>query len=447
MKKLIILLLITGLTGILVLAYFQPLSSYQEAKTAFIVKETAQSSSFVPTYNGKPYFTAPPLYTWISIPFYKILSNLPGGDTFALRLVSILSYIFLLLCLSFLYEENFSSYLLGILVLLSSYRFLAFITQIDFEPLFVFLTFLMFLNSYFYLKTAKKIYKLGFYLFLALSFLVKGPLHFFLLPALLLYGIILREKRAFSLLFYPPGWIITFVLIIPWYLYGYANFGKEAFQQFLFMNLKLRLTEHKAPVYYYFKALILNFIPYFLLTFFAILRFKKKEYEIKKESFLAFIFFSAFIPVLLLSFTGEKFDKYLLYLYPLWAIFFSLWLSKFYSINFLQKVATLCFLINLATYFVIHIYKLEKISYKVQVIRATMRSYQTKKLAFWQNQHPLMIYYYNKPIEVLKSYQEVKKYLKKGYHIISLEPILNLTPEKVILDPYKDKIWYILKKP
>ncbi len=443
MKLKCLVILLVFFLGVVILAYFQPISSYQEARRVLIIKETSEHV-FLQTYNGNPYFTKPPLYTWIAIPFYKILSSKPKGDLFSIRLVSILSYLFILIAIYFLLERNFNKFCLTSIILLSNFRFLSFISRIDLEPLFVLFSFLMFCCAYFYFKKGKEFYRVSFYLFLGLSFMVRGPLHLFLIPAFLVYGIIFKEKRVFKLLFYPSGWLITLILILPWYFYGYFYFGKKVFQEFLFVDLGKRLIIHKDPFYYYFKALFLNFILYFILFVWVVLKTKSfKLWKFLKEKEISFIFFSAFIPVLLLSFTGEKFDKYLLYLYPLWAIFFVLVLEKYFS--FLKNLALICFILSVVSYFSIQIFKIKDLSYKIDIIKANINPHQ--KLVFWQDEMPLIIYYYGKPIKVLKNKKKLKSFLEKGYFIISKKPLPGLIDKIILFDPYKkDRIWYFLIK-
>lgn len=79
-----------------------PLLSYQEARRAVIIQETFIFHSFIPTFNGEPYFTKPPLHTWLSLLFYA-LGHLLHKEIFFLRLLSFLSYfaiIYLLYLLS-----------------------------------------------------------------------------------------------------------------------------------------------------------------------------------------------------------------------------------------------------------------------------------------------------------------------------------------------------------
>ncbi|MFN3921943.1 MAG: ArnT family glycosyltransferase, partial [Caldimicrobium sp.] len=130
----------------LFLSYFLPLLSYQEARRAVIIQESFLNQSLLPTYNGIPYFTKPPLHIWISLPFYG-LGILFKNELFGMRLLSILSYIFIAYVIYLIHKKEREKTLLSLLILFSSFRFLSFIYRLDIEPLFI----LFNLTSFYYL--------------------------------------------------------------------------------------------------------------------------------------------------------------------------------------------------------------------------------------------------------------------------------------------------------
>ena len=145
--------------------------------------------------------------------------------------------------------------------------------------------------------------------------MIRGPLNWFIIPALIIYGLLYKEKKIFKLLIYPLGWLLSCLIILPWYASAYLKFGSSFFDEFLGIDIGDRLTaSEKSPFYYYFKALIVNFCPYFLLLFASIVKFKQEFLKQLKDKKLGFVLVLALIPVILLSFTGQKYDKYLLYL-------------------------------------------------------------------------------------------------------------------------------------
>ncbi len=207
---------------LLIIAGFLPLLSYQEARRAIIIQETFLSHSLIPQFNGEPYFTKPPLHTWLSFPFFA-LGKITQQEIFFMRLLSFLSYFGAIYFIYLFSQKNFSKTLLSVLILFSSYRFLSFIYRIDLEPLFVFLTLGTIYFALKYNENSLFKYSFLFYLFFALAFMVRGPLHFFLLPAFLLYALFSINKNFLKLLFNPAGWFIFLSIVLPFYVFGYLK--------------------------------------------------------------------------------------------------------------------------------------------------------------------------------------------------------------------------------
>lgn len=92
-------------------------------------------------------------------------------------------------------------------------------------------------------------------------------------------------------------------------------------------------------------------------------------------------------------------------------------------------------------YFIVEIYNLKERSYKIELLKNSIIN--THNIVFWEKENPLMVFYYNKPVKVVKNKDELLSYAQKN-KIISPEIIPWSTVEKVILDPYKNEKWYIL---
>ncbi len=439
----LIFLLFLALLAILILSYYLPLTSYQEARRAVIIQETYYGNFLIPTYNGKPYFTKPPFFTWISLPFFAI-GHLFSFEIFSLRMVSILSYILIAFIIYKLQKKDSLKTLLALFILFSSFRFLSFIYRIDIEPLFVFLVLVSFYFLVQFKNTLKTKYIYLFYFFFALAFLTRGPLHFFLIPSLLLYAFIFKDKKIFKLIFFPRGWLLFLLLSLPWYIFGYLKFGLHVFQEFIYIDIFERLVSKKDPFYYYFEALFLNFAPWFLLFLLKIKTFLKKEVSfLPSQEWLYFFMFS--FPVLFLSFTGEKFDKYLFYLYPFVALFISNVLLRLYSKKFLLYLGTVLFILNLSAVLTIRGYSLKDLRYKVDLVRVNLP--KDKKIVFYKKENPLFIFYLKRPIPIIKEKKKFWKYFRKGYGIFTFEEIKGIVPSLVLPDPYKKKkIWYYYKR-
>uniref|UniRef100_A0A7V5XH23 Glycosyltransferase RgtA/B/C/D-like domain-containing protein n=1 Tax=Thermodesulfobacterium geofontis TaxID=1295609 RepID=A0A7V5XH23_9BACT len=269
----------------------------------------------------------------------------------------------------------------------------------------------------------------------------------------MIYGFLTKDKQVLKLLLNPLGWFIFIMVGFSWYGYGYLAFGKEVFQEFLNIDIKARLiSEAKDPWYVYFKHLFLNFWFCFLILFY--LFWKEKSYlkekffnlfsKLKEDKELLFLLTISLAPIVLLSFTGKKYDKYLLWIYPFWSLLFSkIIIKKFSTSQFLKKLFLILFLANLTVLGVITYKTSTTFSDKLQDIKKEIIS---NHLVFWQKENPLIIFYASTPIKVLTKEEELLVFLNQGYEVISKERLTQGRLKKSFLDPYKKVVWYVYSR-
>lgn len=432
--------LILTLFILLTISCYLPLLSYQEARRAVIIQETFLFHSPIPKFNGEPYFTKPPLHTWISIPFYA-LGKITKQEIFFLRLLSFLSYFCIIYFIYLFLQKNISKTLLSTLILFSSIRFLGFIYRIDLEPFFVFLTLgsIYFAFKYNENPLFKNVFL--FYLFFALAFMVRGPLHFFLLPSFLLYALFFKNKYFLKLLLNLAGWLTFFFLTLPFYIYGYFEYGPGLFQEFLKKDLSSRLFFKGDPFYYYFKAFFLNFLPYFILLLFKIKYLKEKYFDLLQNYPINLFLFLCFIPIVLLSFTGEKFDKYLLFLYPISSLFLSELLLKLYRKNFLLKLSCLFYGISFLAVIIPLFLSYKNLKTETNLWKTHLDP--KKDYLFYQNIHPLALFLLKRPVPLLKNLENLQD---KNKILISPKSIKEKNLLFILKDPYKKgTFWFFYK--
>ncbi|MEO0297183.1 MAG: glycosyltransferase family 39 protein [candidate division WOR-3 bacterium] len=423
-----------------IFSYFLPFLSYQEAKRATIIKEAYNGNFFYPTFDGNPYFNKPPLYTWLALPFFGIGKTFLR-EVFFLRLLSLLSYMCMGYIIYLISHKKTSLTILSLLILFSSFRFLSFCFRIDLEPIFVLF---VVLGIYFlqkYRETLLNFWAYSFYLQFGLAFLIRGPLYFFLYPALFIYAFFKKDKTLIRLLIFPQGWLLFIGIIIPWYLIGYLKFGSIVFEEFLKSDIGERLFLKKDPFYHYLLALFLNFIPYFFLIFLkSKILFQNSSKIFSEESLFYLSLFV--IPLILLSFTGEKFDKYLLFIYPFVALFLSEILSKLYNLRFLIFLSTILMILNALAIILIKASTLKDLKFKEQIFIKQISCVQN--LYFYQKINPLVIYYFDKPIPLIKNEEELNIHLKNGNPVLVPFKIKGYTPKFILPDPFKkNKFWYL----
>jgi len=219
--------------------------------------------------------------------------------------------------------------------------------------------------------------------------------------------------------------------------------------------LKARLvSEAKDSWYFYFEYLFLNFWFCFLILFY--LFYKKKGYlkekflylfsKLKEDKELLFLLTISLTPIVLLSFTGKKYDKYLLWIYPFWSLLFSKIIIKNFSTShllrkfFLIPFLTILFLANLIILGVIN-YKISTtFSDKLQNIK---REIISNHLVFWQKENPIIVFYAPTPVKVLTKEEDLLAFLNQGYEVISKERVTQGRLKMSFLDPYKKVVWYV----
>ncbi len=153
--------------------------------------------------------------------------------------------------------------------------------------------------------------------------------------------------------------------------------------------------------------------------FLLAVKFKTFKSDIIKNlpSEHAFYLFSFAIPILFLSFTGKKFDKYLFFLYPLCSLFFTEILLKLYKINFLLKIGLLLTSLNFLAVLLVQSYGLEDLKYRIEIVKKGLPV--KENLIFYSEVNPLFIYFYKKPIPLIKEEKDLQSYLEKGFVVLS----------------------------
>jgi 4-amino-4-deoxy-L-arabinose transferase-like glycosyltransferase len=413
-------------------AYFLPITSHQEARRALVALESKHNPLF-PTLNGEPYLVKPPLHPILASPLLLLTSALNLGtdvQIFLLRFLSLLAYVGTSYIVFLLLEKDLRQSLIAIFILFSSYRFLSFALRIDLEPPFVFLCLLSFYLFVKYEKERKSYLIYAFYIVLSLASLVRGPLNLLLILSLFLYAVLKYKKEAISFL-RPHGFILYLFPQALWYGLAYLKFGKEPFQEF-FLDLQTRTAGKGDPFYYYFLSLGLNFLPYLLLLLLKARRFLKINH---KDLLLYFI--SSFMPLLILSFTGEKFDKYLLFIYPIFAILLAEILLNLYSERFVFYATFFLFILNLLACSLSYVLQITSLRPKIMSLQKSIPCQE--RLCSYDEPVYLFSLLCERKISKCKERKDLGSALvimgipceEKGYQT-----------KLTLKDPYKEKNWY-----
>jgi 4-amino-4-deoxy-L-arabinose transferase-like glycosyltransferase len=243
-----------------------PLSGADEPRYARIAQEMYEGRAWVtPLLQGKPWLEKPPLYYWITKPFYSLFSVPETAARFGPAICAFISALAIFWLGSILWSMRAG--LFGALILLTSLGFAGFGRSASTDmPFTCSFTLAM---SILAAAAAKDVgWKvLGAYAFLGLAVLGKGPVAVALAIGIgLLYwflddrGVILHRWHII------PGFIIAAAISVPWFLLAFQQNG-YAFIATFFINHNLaryitNIHHHSEPFYYYLPALLTLIFPW-----------------------------------------------------------------------------------------------------------------------------------------------------------------------------------------
>ena len=247
-----------------------PLSGADEPRYARISQEMAAGGAWVtPVLEGKPWLEKPPLYYWITIPFYSV-SN--AGAEAAARLGPALCALIAALAIfrlgSALWPGNAG--LFGAIIFLTSLGIAGFgrsaSTDMPFVCCFT-LAMSLLTGSAGVASAGLKNATFLAYIFLGLAVLAKGPVALVLAAGIMLCawyldesGTRLRRWRVF------PGIVITAAVSLPWFWLVFRENGFSFISTF-FLNHNIAryvtgIHHHSQPFYYYIPVLIALLFPW-----------------------------------------------------------------------------------------------------------------------------------------------------------------------------------------
>lgn len=328
-----------------------PLRNWDEAWYAEIIKNMASGnySLLVPFWNGQYYFDKPPLYFWLSLPFFKVF----GPGEWQARIISVLAAVGASFLVYSIGKKLFNQRagILSFLVFLTLGQIYVRFSHGNLDALLIFF-FLM--TFYLYLLFGKK-YQILTGIFLGLGFLIKGWfLGLFPLFIIFVYSF-LKEKRS------PRGLILILAFSILssgwWYLLGFLKFGKPFINWYLFtiaeggLNIPFFSFSLK-----YFEYFIRDIGVWFILVFLFLI--KVPELSISSRRSLFSLAIPAFIFIFLINLLNEKLDWHVLPSYPFIALLIGYITERLFRIH---PKSTLCLVGGILVLQIFVVYKIENI--------------------------------------------------------------------------------------
>lgn len=319
---------VLGLAAVTFLANIDnfPLRNWDEAWYAEIIKNmaTGQYGHLVSFWNGQYHFDKPPLYFWLSLPFFKIF----GPGEWQARIVSataaILATFFVYLISRRIFNQRIA--ILSVVIFLTLGQVVIRFAHGNLDALAVCL---ILATVYFYITSSKLLLPLSAIL-LALTYIAKGWI-LGLVPILALflfeYFLLSRNFKKVLLVVF-----ISVLLVSPYYVLGYRTFGQEFVRWYLF-NPTASLFSLRAFSWQFFFNLARDvgfwFVPLVLSLAIGSKIIMEDKLKLYVLSLISFIF------LLGISFLWGKLGWYALPVYPLVSIIIAYFIEKLFVKKFI----------------------------------------------------------------------------------------------------------------
>jgi 4-amino-4-deoxy-L-arabinose transferase-like glycosyltransferase len=317
------------------LNYFGLLGA-DEPRYAQIAREMlARHDWITPVLGGKPWLEKPVLYYWQAMLSYSVFgvsdwaARIPAAVDGTLAVISV--YLFL-----GRFRPGFQ--VDGALMTASSAGVIGFSRAASTDmPLAATFTIAM-LAWYAWHESERRIYLVGFYVFLALAMLAKGPVGPFLAALVILsFALLLRDYRPIARTLWAPGIVVFCVIGLPWYAAVQMR-NPDFFRQFILEHNLARfgtdLYHHQQPIWYYAPVTLLALLPWTIFVAEAITENVRvwwsegKRLPASEGSLNLFLMAWLFVPVIFFSLSQSKLPGYVLPALPAGSILLAEYVRK-----------------------------------------------------------------------------------------------------------------------
>ncbi len=285
-----------------------------EPRYAQIAREMlARHDWVVPVLNGKPWLEKPALYYWSAMLSYSVF----GVSDWAARLPSALMATGMIAAIyAFMLRFRRGSQLNAALLTASCAATIGFARGASTDmPLAATFTIGM-LGWFAWRETGRKLWLAGFYLFLALATLAKGPVAPVLATGTLLpFALLHRDSGVIRRTLWWPGLLLFAAVALPWYAQVELRTG-EFFRVFIIEHNLGRFGtnrfRHKQPTWYYVPVLALGLLPWTVLALAAAGKAVARVRAHAGDALSQFLLLWAAVPLILFSLSESKLPGYIL---------------------------------------------------------------------------------------------------------------------------------------
>ncbi len=307
-----------------------PFLSFNEARRAIpAANMISEGNWLLPKLNGELYITKPPLLYWLSATASLLFGVV---NEWTARIPSALSACATAMLVHSFARRHFGAWsaLFALQIIIANAGFAMLGRQAGIEMLLSFLCFsaLICAFKYTYEEVGRKWLLLSYFL-LGLAVLTKGPiaLLFVTLP-LLVDALYQRKPRQWQALSDPIGWLIFLLVGSSWYLAVTWQMGFDIWQSTVQKDMVTKIYGNSGePIYNYILWLAADFFPAFFLICISPLTTWRAW---KQRDVVISIMVALLVPFLIYTAFSDKHAKYLLPVYPIFAILLGHKLSEIF---------------------------------------------------------------------------------------------------------------------
>ena len=317
------LLLLVAFCGFL---FFYGLGAFgllgaDEPRYAQIAREMLDRSDWVtPTLQGKPWLEKPVLYYWQAMLSFRVA----GATDQAARVPAAFDAALLIAAIYFFLRRfRPNTELDGAVITASCAGVIGFAhaaaTDMPLAACFA----IALLAWYGWYESRRHIYLAGFYVFLALGTLAKGPVA----PALsaviiFLFVAVKRDWRAIPRTLWIPGIALYLAVMLPWYIAVQLR-NPEFFRVFILEHNLARFSQdvyhHRQPFWFYVPVFLLALMPWTIMLILAVVERVRRMWSEGEQAFSSpedswplFLIIWMLVPILFFSASQSKLPGYVL---------------------------------------------------------------------------------------------------------------------------------------
>lgn len=291
-----------------------------EPRYAQIAREMlARHDWITPVLGGKSWLEKPPLYYWQAMISYRIF----GVSDWAARIPSALDATLMVIAV-YLFLRHFRRgfELDGALMTASTAAVIGFSRAAATDmPLAAMFT-IGLLAWFAWYESGRRVYLAGFYGFIALGSLAKGPISPVLAAAILIiFTLVTRDLKTLWRTFWIPGILLFCIVAVPWYVavqMRNPDFLRTFILQHNLARFGTNLYHHAQPIWYYAPVALLALVPWAILVVDAVVedvrlwRGERRNLAHSEEALNVFLLVWLLFPVLFFSISQSKLPGYIL---------------------------------------------------------------------------------------------------------------------------------------